>query len=478
MPTCQRPKYGMQQFIESYVNSIKLAEFISNEEAIDLVRRYKCEDEKALEKLVISFQYIVIDEALVHNHNNFDILDIIQEANCNFIESLQRFETGGFRGFLHNILHFTLDNFVKSNQGIVRLPLNKLQNIERLNQEIDEHFYSLNDENFYHELTYRIGKNGEDLVCYFPFNMIDLRFHEYIEFVDIDLDEFEQNTFDSPDKILFDKSLYEDIDRAISTLSIQEKDVIKLYYGLDGMRSMTLEEIGELKDLTRERIRQIRNSALKSLQHNSRKKFLRIYRDPSLKQDYNYLTIKKETYDIPIEESDHVISILNSVVRPTRRETAYPEIENIADKCRFLAEKILQYKGQPMTMEEISDYILYEYPLLNVSNVNYAVTSNEKIIRIGKGLYGLKSWDYIEDNTNYGTKKVEFNFDMLKKILTAQERPISLNYLYALICEKLGYKFLSESDKIKVDRLLKGNDSVKKTLDSRYFIMEGINNEF
>lgn len=267
--------------LDKYLQEIGRVELISAEEEVELAQRIKQGDQKALEKLTKANLRFVVSVSKQYQNQGLSLPDLINEGNLGLIKAAQRFdETRGFKFISYAVwwIRQSILQALAEQSRIVRLPLNKIGSINKINKA----FAQLEQE---HERA----PNHEEIA-----NLLDIPENEVKEsmknsgrHVSMDaplIQDEETNMYDvlrnegpTPETGLIYESLRKEINRAIATLTPREADVVKLYFGLDGHHPMTLEEIGEKFDLTRERVRQIKEKAIRRLKHTSRSKILKTY---------------------------------------------------------------------------------------------------------------------------------------------------------------------------------------------------------
>ena len=270
------------QSLDKYLQEIGKVELLVPQEEIDLARRIKKGDQKALEKLTKANLRFVVSVAKQYQNQGLSLGDLINEGNLGLIKAAKRFdETRGFKFISYAVwwIRQSILQALAEQSRIVRLPLNRVgalnkigkafstleQEFERepsaseLAEELDMSLFEVSD-------TLKIS--GRHLSMDAPFAQgEDNRL----------LDVIQDNRQPTPDSGLLEESLKNEVKRALATLSERESQVIKLYFGLDSEHSLTLEEIGEKFNLTRERVRQIKEKAIRRLRHASRSKALRAY---------------------------------------------------------------------------------------------------------------------------------------------------------------------------------------------------------
>jgi RNA polymerase primary sigma factor len=270
------------QSLDKYLQEIGKVELLTPQEEIDLARRIKKGDQKALEKLTKANLRFVVSVAKQYQNQGLSLGDLINEGNLGLIKAAKRFdETRGFKFISYAVwwIRQSILQALAEQSRIVRLPLNRVgalnkigkafstleQEFERepsaseLAEELDMSLFEVSD-------TLKIS--GRHLSMDAPFAQgEDNRL----------LDVIQDSRQPAPDHQLMDESLKVEVRRALATLSEREAQVIRLYFGLDQEHSLTLEEIGEKFNLTRERVRQIKEKAIRRLRHASRSKQLRAY---------------------------------------------------------------------------------------------------------------------------------------------------------------------------------------------------------
>jgi RNA polymerase primary sigma factor len=270
------------QSLDKYLQEIGKVDLLTPDQEIDLAQKIKKGDQKSLEKLTKANLRFVVSVAKQYQNQGLSLGDLINEGNLGLIKAAKRFdETRGFKFISYAVwwIRQSILQALAEQSRIVRLPLNRVgalnkigkafstleQEFERepsaseLAEELDMSLFEVAD-------TLKIS--GRHLSMDAPFAQ-----GEDNRLLDVIQDERQP----APDSILMDESLREEVQRALATLSEREAEVIRLYFGLQREHSLTLEEIGEKFNLTRERVRQIKEKAIRRLRHASRSKALRSY---------------------------------------------------------------------------------------------------------------------------------------------------------------------------------------------------------
>ncbi|MEE4260292.1 MAG: sigma-70 family RNA polymerase sigma factor [Bacteroidales bacterium] len=268
--------------LDKYLQEIGKVDLITAEEEVELARRIKQGDRIALEKLTKANLRFVVSVSKQYQNQGLTLPDLINEGNLGLIKAAQRFdETRGFKFISYAVwwIRQSILQALAEQSRIVRLPLNKIGSINKINKASARLEQGFEREPNVKELAGELDMTETEV----KESMRNAGRHVSM---DAPLIQDEDNTmYDvlksdeaiTPETGLLYESLRKEIDRAISTLTQREADVVRLYFGLNGSHPMTLEEIGETFDLTRERVRQIKEKAIRRLKHTSRSKILKSY---------------------------------------------------------------------------------------------------------------------------------------------------------------------------------------------------------
>jgi len=267
--------------LDKYLQEIGKENLITVEEEVELAQRIKKGDQKALEKLTRANLRFVVSVAKQYQNQGLSLPDLINEGNLGLIKAAEKFdETRGFKFISYAVwwIRQSILQALAEQSRIVRLPLNQVGSLNKINKA----FSKFEQEN-------ERKPSPEELadVLELPADKVadTLRVSGRHISVDAPFVDGEDNSLldvlindDSPvaDRSLLNESLTREIDRALATLTERESDIIKLFFGI-GIQEMTLEEIGEKFGLTRERVRQIKEKAIRRLRHTSRSKLLKTY---------------------------------------------------------------------------------------------------------------------------------------------------------------------------------------------------------
>jgi len=270
--------------LDKYLLEIGKEDLISAEEEVILAQKIRNGDRKALERLTKANLRFVVSVSKQYQNQGLTLPDLINEGNVGLIKAAERFdETRGFKFISYAVwwIRQAILQALAEQARIVRLPLNKIGTINKINKAYSEL-----------EQKYERPPSAEELGEFLEVSTEEVRQslsssgrHVSMDAPLSENDESSSSMYDilpntymnSPEKELVTESLRKDIERSLSTLTIREGEVVRLYYGLNGVYPLTLEEIGEQFDLTRERVRQIKEKAIRRLKHTSRSRMLKTY---------------------------------------------------------------------------------------------------------------------------------------------------------------------------------------------------------
>ena len=270
------------QSLDKYLQEIGREELITAEMEVELAQRIKNGDQLALEKLTKANLRFVVSVAKQYQNQGLTLPDLINEGNLGLIKAAQRFdETRGFKFISYAVwwIRQSILQALAEQSRIVRLPLNQVGSLNKINKAFSRLEQEFERPPSSDELATALDL-PEDKV---KDTMKVSGRHVSVDapFVDGEdnslLDVMVNNDSPKADLDLMRESLQREIERSLSTLSDREKDVVMLFFGIGKHHGLTLEEIGTKFDLTRERVRQIKEKAIRRLRHNSRSKLLKAY---------------------------------------------------------------------------------------------------------------------------------------------------------------------------------------------------------
>ena len=268
--------------LDKYLQEIGKVDLITAEEEVELAQKIRAGDENALDKLTKANLRFVVSVAKQYQNQGLTLPDLINEGNLGLIKAARRFdETRGFKFISYAVwwIRQSILQALAEQSRIVRLPLNKIGSINKINkmyaflEQANERVPSA--EELAKELDMTVSDVKESMKNSGRHVSMDA---PLVEGEDSNLyDVLRSGESPNPDKNLLHESLRTEIERALETLTPREADVVRLYFGLGEKHAMTLEEIGETFDLTRERVRQIKEKAIRRLKHTSRSRILKTY---------------------------------------------------------------------------------------------------------------------------------------------------------------------------------------------------------
>ncbi len=267
--------------LDKYLQEIGKEELITVEEEVELAQRIKKGDQAALEKLTRANLRFVVSVAKQYQNQGLSLPDLINEGNLGLIKAAEKFdETRGFKFISYAVwwIRQSILQALAEQSRIVRLPLNQVGSLNKINKAFSkfeqEHERKPSAEELAESLELPADKVADTLRVSGRHVSVDA------PFVDGEdnslLDVLVNNDSPNADRALIQESLSREIHRALATLTEREADIIRLFFGI-GCQEMTLEEIGERFGLTRERVRQIKEKAIRRLRHTSRSKLLKTY---------------------------------------------------------------------------------------------------------------------------------------------------------------------------------------------------------
>ncbi len=270
--------------LDKYLQEIGRVDLITAEEEVELARRIKAGDRKALDRLTKANLRFVVSVSKQYQNQGLSLPDLINEGNLGLIKAAERFdESRGFKFISYAVwwIRQSILQALAEQARIVRLPLNKIGTINKINRAFSELEQQLERPPSADELAEFLDVSVNEVRTSLQNNSrhvsMDAPLMEGDESSSSMYDLLPNDSLPGPENALVYESLQKEIERSLSTLTSREGDVVRLYFGLNGRTTMTLEEIGERFDLTRERVRQIKEKAIRRLKHTSRSRMLKSY---------------------------------------------------------------------------------------------------------------------------------------------------------------------------------------------------------
>ena len=269
--------------LDQYLQEIGKVDLLTPDQEIDLAKKIKKGDKPAMEALVKANLRFVVSVAKQFQNQGLSLGDLINEGNLGLIKAAQKFdETRGFKFISYAVwwIRQSIMQAISEQSRIVRLPLNRIGSLSKISKAYRDLEQEYERKPTTSELATMLDMSAED-VAY----ALQISGHHVSVDAPFGGDDDKNSLIDvlpneqqpSPDFTLMKESLKAEVEEVLSTLSEREAEVLKLYFGLETGQSATLEEIGDRFNLTRERVRQIKEKALRSLRHGPRSSKLKVY---------------------------------------------------------------------------------------------------------------------------------------------------------------------------------------------------------
>lgn len=270
--------------LDKYLQEISRCDMVTADEEVELAKRIKQGDQQALMRLVNANLRFVVSVSKQYQNQGLTLPDLINEGNLGLIKAAQRFdETRGFKFISYAVwwIRQSILQALAEQSRIVRLPLNKIGSINKINKAFSKLEQEFERSPTELELAENLDISQDDVRQSLYYSGRHVSMDAPLNTSDDDsgtmLDVYASEDNPDPSDELLKESLRKEIERSLGTLTPREADVIKLFFGLGVSQPLTLEEIGAKFDLTRERVRQIKEKAVRRLKHTSRSKLLKMY---------------------------------------------------------------------------------------------------------------------------------------------------------------------------------------------------------
>jgi RNA polymerase primary sigma factor len=265
--------------LDQYLRDISAYPLISREEEADLARRIRTGDQEALDKLVRSNLRFVVSVAKKYQNQGVSLSDLINEGNLGLIRAAHKFdETKGIKFISYAVwwIRQAILQALAEQSRIVRVPLNRAGTLHRIGKRANSLLQELGREATHAEIAEGMDLSEEEVAKTMSISQAHLSLDAPLTPGEDNrlLDYLADNVNPTPDEQTFEKALTEAVEESLSGLKERESKILRLYFGLDGEEPMTLEQIGALLGITRERVRQIKEKALSRLRHVSRARAL------------------------------------------------------------------------------------------------------------------------------------------------------------------------------------------------------------
>jgi RNA polymerase primary sigma factor len=265
--------------LDQYLRDISVYPLITREEEVTLAQRIRKNDQEALDKLVRSNLRFVVSVAKKYQNQGVSLSDLINEGNLGLIRAAHKFdETKGIKFISYAVwwIRQSILQALAEQSRIVRVPLNRAGALHRIGKRASTLLQELGRQPTHSEIAEGLDITEEEVAKTMLISQVHLSLDAPMTPGEDNrlLDYLPDTTNRTPDEQTFEKALTEAIEESLSGLKERESKILRLYFGLDGEDPMTLEDIGTLLGITRERVRQIKEKALLKLRHNSRRRAL------------------------------------------------------------------------------------------------------------------------------------------------------------------------------------------------------------
>ncbi|HVD60456.1 MAG TPA: RNA polymerase sigma factor RpoD/SigA [Gemmatimonadaceae bacterium] len=265
--------------LDQYLRDISIYPLITREEEVTLAQRIRQKDQEALDKLVRSNLRFVVSVAKKYQNQGVSLSDLINEGNLGLIRAAHKFdETKGIKFISYAVwwIRQSILQALAEQSRIVRVPLNRAGALHRIGKRASTLLQELGRQPTHLEIAEGLDITEEEVAKTMLISQVHLSLDAPMTPGEDNrlLDYLPDNTNRTPDEQTFEKALSEAIEESLAGLKERESKILRLYFGLDGEDPMTLEDIGTLLGITRERVRQIKEKALLKLRHNSRRRAL------------------------------------------------------------------------------------------------------------------------------------------------------------------------------------------------------------
>jgi RNA polymerase primary sigma factor len=265
--------------LDQYLRDISVYPLINREEEVALAQKIRLKDQEALDKLVRSNLRFVVSVAKKYQNQGVSLSDLINEGNLGLIRAAHKFdETKGIKFISYAVwwIRQSILQALAEQSRIVRVPLNRAGALHRIGKRANTLLQELGRQPTHLEIAEGLDITEEEVAKTMLISQVHLSLDAPMTPGEDNrlLDYLPDNTNRTPDEQTFEKALSEAIEESLAGLKERESKILRLYFGLDGQDPMTLEDIGTLLGITRERVRQIKEKALLKLRHNSRRRAL------------------------------------------------------------------------------------------------------------------------------------------------------------------------------------------------------------
>lgn len=267
--------------LDKYLQEIGHEELLSTDEEVELAQRIRKGDKRALERLTKANLRFVVSVAKQYQNQGLSLPDLINEGNVGLIKAAEKFdETRGFKFISYAVwwIRQSILQAIAEQSRLVRLPLNQVGSVNKITRELNKFEQEHERKPSVDEIAERVDLPEDKIADAMKANSRHVSMDAPIaDGEDSSMIDFLSGDSSNTDRELAIESLKAEVSRILKLLTDKEQKVLRAFFGIDGSPEMTLDEIGEKYNLTRERVRQIKEKALRRLRHNTKNKLLKSY---------------------------------------------------------------------------------------------------------------------------------------------------------------------------------------------------------
>lgn len=267
--------------LDKYLQEIGHEELLTTDQEVELAQRIRIGDKRALERLTKANLRFVVSVAKQYQNQGLSLPDLINEGNVGLIKAAEKFdETRGFKFISYAVwwIRQSILQAIAEQSRLVRLPLNQVGSVNKITRELNKFEQEHERKPSVDEIAERVDLPEDKIADAMKANSRHVSMDAPIaDGEDSSMIDFLAGDSSNTDRELAIESLKAEVSRILKLLTDKEQKVLRAFFGIDGSPEMTLDEIGEKYNLTRERVRQIKEKALRRLRHNTKNKLLKSY---------------------------------------------------------------------------------------------------------------------------------------------------------------------------------------------------------
>lgn len=267
--------------LDKYLQEIGHEELLTTDQEVELAQRIRKGDKRALERLTKANLRFVVSVAKQYQNQGLSLPDLINEGNVGLIKAAEKFdETRGFKFISYAVwwIRQSILQAIAEQSRLVRLPLNQVGSVNKITRELNKFEQEYERKPSVDEIAERVDLPEDKIADAMKANSRHVSMDAPIaDGEDSSMIDFLSGDSSNTDRELAIESLKAEVSRILKLLTDKEQKVLRAFFGIDGSPEMTLDEIGEKYNLTRERVRQIKEKALRRLRHNTKNKLLKSY---------------------------------------------------------------------------------------------------------------------------------------------------------------------------------------------------------